>query len=49
MELPWKRGGGAMREAQMRETVARFDVALQTYRLRYVTGQPVIPNLEELP
>ena len=38
----------ALREAQMRETVARYDVSRQTYRLRYVTGRPVIPTLEEL-
>jgi outer membrane protein TolC len=38
----------ALREAQMRETVARYDVARQTYRLRYVTGRPVIDTVEEL-
>ena len=37
-----------LREAQMRETVARHDIARETYRLRFVTGRPVIEDLEDL-
>ncbi len=35
----------AQREAEMREMVARYDVALNTHRLRYVSGATLIPDL----
>jgi outer membrane protein TolC len=37
----------ALREAEMRELVARYDVVLQTHRLYFVTGATPIPNMEE--
>jgi outer membrane protein TolC len=37
----------ALREAELRELVARYDVALDTYRLRFVSGTNLIQNLEE--
>lgn len=38
----------AAREAEMRETVAKFDVSLETYRLRFAAGWPLIDDLEEI-
>jgi len=37
----------ALREAETRELVARFDVALSTYRLHFVSGATLIPSMEE--
>ncbi len=37
----------ALREAEMRELIARFDVVLQTQRLYFVSGATPIPNMEE--
>jgi outer membrane protein len=37
----------ALREAELRELVARYDVALDTYRLRYVSGATLIHSMEE--
>jgi outer membrane protein TolC len=37
----------ALREAEMREMVARYDVALDTHRLRYVSGATLINSREE--
>jgi outer membrane protein len=37
----------ALREAETRELVARYDVALGAHRLKYVSGAPVIENMEE--
>ncbi len=37
----------ALREAETRELVARYDVAIDRYRLKYVSGAPVIENMEE--
>lgn len=37
----------ALREAETRELVARYDVALSTYRLHYVSGATLIPSTEE--
>jgi outer membrane protein TolC len=37
----------SLREAEMREMVARYDVALDTHRLRYVSGATLINNREE--
>lgn len=37
----------ALREAEMRELVARYDIALATHRLQYVSGAAVIPSLKE--
>jgi outer membrane protein len=37
----------ALRESEMRELIARFDVALDTYRLRFVSGATVIDSMEE--
>ncbi len=37
----------ALRESEMRELVARYDVALETYRLRYVSGATLIPSMED--
>jgi outer membrane protein len=37
----------ALREAELREMVARYDVALDTYRLRFVSGATLIQNMEE--
>jgi outer membrane protein TolC len=35
----------ALREAEMRELVARYDIALDTHRLRYVSGATLLPDL----
>jgi outer membrane protein len=35
----------ALREAELRELVARYDVALDTYRLRFVSGANLISDL----
>ena len=37
----------ALREAELRELVARYDIALDTYRLRFVSGATLIHNMEE--
>jgi outer membrane protein TolC len=37
----------ALREAEMRELVARYDVALATARLHFVSGATLIPSMEE--
>jgi outer membrane protein TolC len=37
----------ALREAETRELVARYDVALSTYRLHFVSGATLIPSMEE--
>jgi outer membrane protein TolC len=37
----------ALREAEMRELVARYDVALSTYRLRFVSGTTLTTITEE--
>lgn len=37
----------ALREAEMRELVARYDVVLQTHRLYFVTGATPISTMEE--
>jgi outer membrane protein TolC len=37
----------ALREAEMRELVARYDVALDGYRLRFVSGAQVLDSMEE--
>lgn len=37
----------SLREAETRELVARFDVALNTYRLKYVSGSTLIDSMEE--
>ena len=37
----------ALREAETRELVARYDVALSTYRLHFVSGASLIPATEE--
>lgn len=37
----------ALREAETRELVSRYDVALGAHRLKYVSGAPVIENMEE--
>jgi outer membrane protein TolC len=37
----------ALREAQMRELVARYDVSLSTYRLLFVSGGTLINSTEE--
>lgn len=37
----------ALREAQLRELVARYDVSLGTYRLLYLTGSSLTRSLEE--
>jgi outer membrane protein TolC len=37
----------ALREAELREMVARYDVALDTYRLRFVSGATLIHSMEE--
>jgi outer membrane protein len=37
----------ALREAEMRELVARYDVALHTYRLRFVSGATLTTVMEE--
>ena len=37
----------ALREAELRELVARYDVALDTYRLRFVSGATLIQSMEE--
>lgn len=37
----------SLREAQTRELVARFDLALDAYRLRYVSGSTLIQSMEE--
>ncbi len=36
-----------LREAEMREMVARYDVALDTHRLRYVSGATLIDTMED--
>jgi len=36
-----------LREAELRELVARYDVALDTYRLRFVSGATLIHSMEE--
>jgi len=36
----------ALREAETRELVARYDSALGAHRLKYVSGAPVIENME---
>jgi len=36
-----------LREAEMREMVARYDVALDTHRLRYVSGATLINSTED--
>ncbi len=35
----------ALREAEMRELVARYDIALDTHRLRFVSGATLLPDL----
>ncbi|MCU0233740.1 MAG: TolC family protein [Thermoanaerobaculales bacterium] len=37
----------ALREAETRELVARFDVVLGSHRLKFVAGKPVIETMEE--
>ena len=37
----------ALREAELRELVARYDIALSTYRLMFVSGGNLTPTLEE--
>ena len=37
----------ALRQSEMRELVARYDVALESNRLRYVTGATLIPSMED--
>jgi outer membrane protein len=37
----------ALRESELREMVARYDVALDTYRLRFVSGTSLTTNMEE--
>ncbi len=37
----------ALRESEMRELVARYDVALESHRLRYVSGASLIPSMED--
>jgi outer membrane protein TolC len=37
----------ALREAELRELVARYDVGLITYRLRFVSGRSLIDTTEE--
>jgi outer membrane protein len=37
----------ALRESELRELVARYDVALDTYRLRFVSGATLIHSMEE--
>lgn len=37
----------ALREAETRELVARYDVLLSTYRLHFVSGATLIPTVEE--
>lgn len=37
----------ALREAQLRELVARYDTALDTYRLRFVSGAPLLDSMED--
>ena len=37
----------SLRGAETRELVARFDVALNTYRLKFVSGSTLIPSMEE--
>ncbi len=37
----------ALRDAEMRELVARFDVSLQTYRLFFVSGRSLSQQVEE--
>ncbi len=37
----------ALREARLRELVARYDVALDTYRLRFVSGTPLMDTMED--
>jgi outer membrane protein len=37
----------ALREAETRELVARYDVALTTARLRFASGATLIPSMEE--
>ncbi len=37
----------ALREAEMRELVARYDVALDGYRLRFVSGAQLLDSMEE--
>ena len=37
----------ALREAELRELVSRYDVALDTYRLRFVSGATLIHSMEE--
>jgi outer membrane protein TolC len=37
----------ALREAETRELVARYDIALSTYRLHFVSGATLIPGMEE--
>jgi outer membrane protein TolC len=37
----------ALREAETRELVARYDVALSTTRLHFVSGATLIPSMEE--
>jgi outer membrane protein TolC len=37
----------ALREAELRELVARYDIALDNHRLRYVSGATLIDNMEE--
>jgi outer membrane protein TolC len=37
----------ALREAELRELVARYDVSLSTYRLLYVSGGTLTQTTEE--
>jgi outer membrane protein TolC len=37
----------ALREAELRELVARYDIALSTYRLMFVSGGNLTPSMEE--
>ena len=37
----------ALREAETRELVARYDIALSAYRLHFVSGTTLIPGMEE--
>jgi outer membrane protein TolC len=37
----------ALREAQLRELVARYDVTLDTFRLRFVSGAPLMDTMED--
>ncbi len=37
----------ALRESEMRELMARYDVALESHRLRFASGATLIPSMED--